>query len=335
MYGEIMNRYSRQILYKKIGEDGQKKLEQKTVMVVGVGALGSVSSEMLARAGVKKLILIDRDYVEASNLQRQSLYTEQDVAEKKPKVIAAYAHLTRIRSDIEIDVHIAHADAGFLDALSKDVDLIIDGTDNFETRLVINDVAFKNNIPFVHAAVVEGSYTSASFIRGETPCYRCLTPVLPTTALTCDTAGVIAPAVHMAVSIQVAQAMKILTEQPVEPILVFGDVWNLEQNHINFKNILNRECKTCQTHEYPTFDEHTTLMRLCGRDTVQVSDETITKERIKFAILNLETKYRETLYFIEFYYDEHRIVVFDNGRMLIHGVDNTQKARTIIDQLLG
>ena len=331
----VMDRYSRQILFKSIGESGQEKIKDKTVMIVGVGALGSVSSEMLARAGVKKLILIDRDYVEASNLQRQSLYNEQDAVDKTPKVVAAKAHLTKIRSDLEIDIHIAHADAQFLDALIKEVDIIMDGTDNFETRLVINDVAFKHDIPFCHAAVVEGSYTSATFIPSETPCYRCLTPVLPSTTMTCDTAGVIAPAVHMAVSTQVAQAMKVMTDTSLDPVLIFGNVWNLEQNRINFKYIVNKECPTCQKKEFPTYDEHTTLMRLCGRDTVQISDETITKKRVKYAMETRGDDYRETPYFIEFYFENYRIVVFDNGRMLMHGVENAKKARTIISQLLG
>ncbi|CAD2070588.1 ThiF family adenylyltransferase [Phocicoccus pinnipedialis] len=330
-----MDRYSRQILFRAIGEEGQAKLKEKTVMIVGVGALGSVSSEMLARAGIKKLVLVDRDYVEASNLQRQSLFNEQDAADKNPKVVAAKAHLSKIRSDLDIDIHIAHADAQFLDALVQDVDLIMDGTDNFETRLVINDVAFKHNIPFCHAAVVEGSYTSATFIPNETPCYRCLTPVLPSKTMTCDTAGVIAPAVHMAVSTQVAQAMKVMTNTSLDPVLIFGNVWDLEQNQINFKNIVNKDCSTCQKKEYPTYNEHTNLMQLCGRDTVQITDKTITKERVKFAIDTLGSKHRDTPYFLEFYFETYRIVVFDNGRMLIHGVENEKKARTIISQLLG
>ena len=141
-----IERYSRQILYKNIGEDGQRKLLNSTVLIVGVGALGSVSSEMLTRLGIGKLILIDRDYVELSNLQRQTLYTEKDVNDQKPKAIAAYEHLKEIREDLDIEVHVNHVDALFLESLVKehDVDLILDGTDNFETRLLINDVSYKH-----------------------------------------------------------------------------------------------------------------------------------------------------------------------------------------------
>lgn len=190
-----MERYSRQMLYNKIGVEGQRLIASRTVLIVGTGALGSLSGELLARAGIGKLILIDRDYVEYSNLQRQTLYTEKDADEKKPKVIAAKERLLEIRPDLEIDAHIAHCDGPLLEDLAEEADLLLDGTDNFDTRLLINDVAYKYGKPWVYAACVEASYSSCGFVPGATPCYRCLVPVLPTTTLTCDTAGIIAPAV--------------------------------------------------------------------------------------------------------------------------------------------
>ena len=137
------NRYSRQLLYSNIGQSGQDQLAEKTVLIVGVGALGSLSSEMLTRAGVKKLILIDRDFVEVTNLQRQTLYTELDAKDKVPKAIAAKERLEQINSQVELEVHVAHADGHLLESLAEKADLILDGTDNFETRMLINDVAYK------------------------------------------------------------------------------------------------------------------------------------------------------------------------------------------------
>lgn len=331
-----IERYSRQILYKNIGEDGQRKLLDSTVLIVGVGALGSVSSEMLARLGIGKLILVDRDYVELSNLQRQTLYTERDAEHQEPKAIAALEHLKEIRSDLDIEVHVNHVDALFLESLVKthDVDLILDGTDNFETRLVINDVAYKVGIPWVHAAVVEASYVSASFTK-DSPCYRCVMPVLPSNTLTCDTAGVISPAIHTAVSIQVTTAIKILIGETFDRhYMTFGDLWSGEHGRIAFDNIKNKECDTCELELYPSYNESHQALSLCGRDTVQIYDDTVTYE------LSLNTAkrlgdFKETPYFIEFYYDDYRIIVFKNGRMLIHGLKRIEKARTIVAQLFG
>lgn len=333
-----MNRYSRQILFDKIGEEGQTLIESRMVLIVGTGALGSLSSELLARAGVKKLVLVDRDYVEASNLQRQTLFSEQDASHKVPKVIAAKNTLTAIRSDIEIDTHIAHADPVLLESLAKSADIILDGTDNFDTRMLINDVAFKLGVPWVNAACVEASYSSAGFVPGETPCYRCLVPVLPTTTLTCDTAGIIAPAVQMAVAEQVTTALKIMTGQFEAPYYMrIGNIWDME--HMKFKtdDMTDPECPTCSRRaSYPELSSKVShSMKLCGRDTVQYIDEKLTKDVVAYALQQYSVNFNETPYFVEFYYDEFRIVSFNNGRFLIHGAHELNKARTVINQLFG
>lgn len=331
------NRYSRQLLYKNIGPDGQTLLGEKTVVIVGLGALGSLSSEMLARAGIKKLILIDRDYVELTNLQRQTLYTEDDAERQVPKAIAAYEKLSRINSTVKIDVHVAHCDAPLLESVAKEADLLLDGTDNFDTRMLINDVAFKYNIPWIYAACVEGSYSSAAFVPGETPCFRCLTPVLPTTTLTCDTAGVISPAVHMAVSHQVTTAFKILTEQmPTDHYMHIGNVWDMDNMKINIGNMTEATCPTCQTAEYPEITRVTTnAMKFCGRDMIQVIDARLTETVVTKTLEQASINYKTTPYFTEFNYEDARIVSFSNGRLLMHNVTNLNKARTIVNQLFG
>lgn len=331
------NRYSRQLLYKNIGERGQQLLGEKTAVIVGLGALGSLSSEMLTRAGIGKLILIDRDYVELTNLQRQTLYNEEDAQEQVPKAIAAHEKLSRINSDVNIEIHVGHCDAPLLESVAQEADLLLDGTDNFDTRMLINDVAFKYNIPWIYAACVEGSYSSTVFIPGETPCFRCLTPVLPTTTLTCDTAGIISPAVHIAVSYQVTSALKILTEQMSAPYYMhIGNVWDMDYMKINIGNMTESECPTCQTADYPEINRATTnALKFCGRDMVQVIDERLTEAVVTKTLEQAGILYKKTPYFIEFNYGESRIVSFSNGRMLMHNVVNLNKARTIVNQLFG
>ncbi len=329
------NRYSRQLLYSNIGERGQQLLGEKTAVIVGLGALGSLSSEMLARAGVGKLILIDRDYVELTNLQRQTLYNEEDAALKKPKAVAAYDKLSKINSGIDIEVHVAHCDAVLIESVAKGADLLLDGTDNFDTRMLINDAAFKYNIPWIYAACVEGSYSSAAFLPGETPCFRCLTPVLPTTTLTCDTAGIISPAVHMAVSNQVTTAIKILTEQFSAPYhMHIGNVWDMDYMKFDIGNMTESTCPTCQTKEYPEINRiESNAMKFCGRDMIQVIDARLTESVVTKTLEQADIAYKTTPYFIEFNYGDTRVVSFSNGRMLMHNVENLNKARTIVNQL--
>src|SRR5699024_2051415 len=331
------NRYSRQLLYSNIGDRGQKLLGEKTAVIVGLGALGSLSSEMLARAGIGKLILIDRDYVELTNLQRQTLYNEEDAKEKKPKAAAAYDKLSKINSAVEIEVHVAHCDAGLIESVAEEADLILDGTDNFDTRMLINDAAFKYKLPWIYAACIEGSYSSAAFVPEETPCFRCLTPVLPATTLTCDTAGIISPAVHMAVSHQVTAALKILTEQFTGPYhMHIGNVWDMDYMKFDISSMTESACPTCQTKEFPELNrEETSAMKFCGRDMIQVIDGRLTESVVTETLEQADIVYKRTPYFIEFNYGETRIVSFSNGRMLMHNVVNLNKARTIINQLFG
>ena len=331
------NRYSRQLLYSNIGERGQKLLGEKTAVIVGLGALGSLSSEMLARAGIGKLILIDRDYVELTNLQRQTLYNEEDAKEKKPKAAAAYDKLSKINSAVDIEVHVAHCDAGLIESVAEKADLILDGTDNFDTRMLINDAAFKYKLPWIYAACIEGSYSSAAFVPEKTPCFRCLTPVLPATTLTCDTAGIISPAVHMAVSHQVTTALKILTEQFRSPYhMHIGNVWDMDYMKFDISSMTESSCPTCQTKEFPELNrEETSAMKFCGRDMIQVIDGRLTESVVTETLEQAGIVYKRTPYFIEFNYGETRIVSFSNGRMLMHNVVNLNKARTIINQLFG
>ncbi|KGJ28853.1 ThiF family adenylyltransferase [Staphylococcus haemolyticus] len=330
-------RYSRQTLFKGIGYEGQQKISQKHVLIVGMGALGTHVAEGLVRAGIKTLSIVDRDYIEFSNLQRQTLFTEEDANTMLPKVVAAERHLKALRHDLKLNTFITHVDYYFLDKYAKQVDLIIDATDNFETRQLINDFAFKEKVPWIYGGVVQSTYIEAAFIPGETPCFNCLMPQLPAINLTCDTVGVIQPAVTMTTSFQLRDAFKLLTEQSVPTKLTYGDIWDGQHFTFGFSRMFRKECPTCGSNpSFPYLNkQHTLYATLCGRDTVQYDNDKISQEMVREFLKQHHLNYRENKYMIMFEYKGHRIVSFEGGRMLIHGTTKTLDAIHLINQLFG
>lgn len=330
-------RYSRQILFKHIGETGQEEISQKHVLIIGMGALGTHVAEGLTRAGVKALTIVDRDYIEFSNLQRQTLFTEKDAEDMLPKVVAAKKYLTQINSDIHINAYIQHVDYYFLDTHAKDIDLIIDATDNFDTRQLINDYAYKMNIPWIYGGVVQSTYAQATFIPGTTPCFNCVMPQLPSINLTCDTVGVIQPAVTMTTSFQLRDALKLLTGNEIPTKLTYGDVWDASHYIIGFNRMHREDCPTCGSK--PTFpylnQNHTLYATLCGRDTVQYENPDITQDMITQFLDNHNLKYKSNQYMVMFEFKGHRFVSFKGGRMLVHGTTKTSEAINLINQLFG
>ena len=331
------NRYSRQILFQDIGEEGQQKINSKTILIVGMGALGTHLAEGLVRAGIKKLRLIDRDYVETSNLQRQTLFNESDAFEATPKVIAAERALKQIRSDVMIEPVINHADVHVLSELTKDVDLIMDATDNFDTRMVINDIAYKHDIPWIYGGVVRSTYVEAPFIPGQTPCFQCLVPQIPSMNLTCDTVGVIQPAVTMTTSFQLRDALKILTETPFIPKLTYGDIWEGTHYTFGFSKLGRQTCATCSdAPSYPFLSQQQPQMAtLCGRDTVQYQHPDVRFVDVMAFLDKHGIAYKSNGYMVQFMFNHHRIIGFQNGRLLIHDMTDVNQAYTIINQLFG
>lgn len=336
-------RYSRQTLFKPINVQGQRSISEAVVTVIGCGALGSAISETLTRAGVGTLHLVDRDYVEFSNLQRQQLFTEQDALEMTPKVVAAEKRLREIRSDITLHTYLENADHVLMERLAEKSDLIMDATDNFETRLLINDAAHKYSIPWIHGAVVGSSGSVFPFIPGKSACFRCLLPVLPAVNETCDTVGVIAPAVQMTASIQCTEAMKWLTGNhgAIRTKFHHFDVWHNEQYDIGISKIRNENCETCGSMPiYPSLRESYQMdyAVLCGRDAVQVlpnQSRAISLEDAERVAVRFKTPLKKTPYFVQFYAFDYRMVLFKNGRLLIHGLKDIKKGRTIYHQLFG
>src|SRR5690625_1541158 len=243
----MTDRYSRQKLFKPIGEKGQHKIGQKHVLIIGCGVVGKANADNLGRSRIGKLTLIDRDYVEYSNLQRQQLFTESDALEQIPKAIAAKKRLTEINSNVVVDAHIMDATSTSLTPLLDGVDLVIDATDNFEIRLIMNDLLQKLTIPWLFGTCVGSSGMSFTILPNQTPCLQCLLDATPMSGATCDSVGIISSAVQMVVVHQTTEAFKILVEDydALRTSLVVFDLWNNYYQTINVEQARRSECPTC------------------------------------------------------------------------------------------
>lgn len=338
------DRYSRQVQFAPIGVEGQMRISKKHVLVIGVGALGSSTSEMLVRAGVGKLTIIDRDYVESSNLQRQQLFSEKDAANELPKAIAAKNRLMKINQDIAVEAIVGEADIATIERLAPTIDLIVDGTDNFEIRLIINDLAHKFNIPWIFGACV-GSYGSTYTINpGQTPCLACLLKELPLKGQTCDTVGIIAPTVQMVTAHQMVEAIKILSENwsELRETYITFDLWKNQQLAIKVGDaIKNKDCLTCgENPQYPflSYESHTKAAVLCGRNTVQLRpsiDGKLSLELLSSQWKQAGYEVRQNPYLLSVKKENLRMVLFKDGRALIHGTNSLIKAKQIYHSLMG
>lgn len=337
------DRYSRQTLFPGIGKAGQEKIRSKHVLIIGAGALGSGSAEFLTRAGVGKITIVDRDYVEASNLQRQQLYTEEDVVEKLPKAAAAEKRLRAINSDVEIRAIIGDATPEMLEELVPDVDLMLDATDNFETRMLMNDISQKFTIPWIYGACVASYGMSFTIIPGKTPCLNCLLRTFPLQGLTCDTGGIISPAVQMVVAHQTAEALKILVEDwdAVRTAFVSFDVWGNQYTSMKMSKARFAGCLSCgEERTYPYLDREnmTKTTVLCGRDTVQIRPSTpgqISLEQLAGQLSSLGYPVKGNPYLVSVEMGDERMVIFQDGRALIHGTKDLTHAKTIYQRILG
>ncbi|MED4224306.1 thiazole biosynthesis adenylyltransferase ThiF [Neobacillus cucumis] len=336
-------RYSRQVLFPGIGKEGQAKINQKHVLIIGAGALGSGSAEVLTRAGVGRITIVDRDYVEASNLQRQQLYTEEDVAEKLPKAAAAEKRLRAINSNVEIRGIIGDVNPELLEELAVGVDLIMDATDNFETRMVLNDVSQKYKIPWIYGACVGSFGMSFSIIPGKTPCLNCLLRTIPLQGMTCDTGGIISPAVQMVIAHQTAEALKMLVEdwEAVRTTFVSFDLWRNQYSSLKMSKAKFTGCLSCgEERTYPYLDEEnrTKTTVLCGRDTVQIRPShqgEVSLESLADQLRSLGYQVKGNPYLLSVEMGAERMVVFQDGRALIHGTKDLTHAKSIYQKILG
>ena len=337
----VTDRYSRQILFSGIGPEGQDKIRNARVVLVGCGALGTVSAELLVRAGVGRLQLIDRDFVEESNLQRQSLFTEADAEAAIPKAVAAEKALRSINSQVDINGIVQDLAIENIEDLCGESDIIVDGTDNFETRYLINDFSVKRGIPWVYGACV-GSYGTAFLVRpGATCCLQCLFPEPPPlgSVETCDTAGVLGSVVHAVASFQVAQVMKILVGRVPGEVMLKVDVWEDHWQLISAVGSRNQDCSCCGKQEFRFLEaeERTHLMRLCGRDAVQVRPSRMVQLDFPQLCQRLaksgKVRYNEHMMRIRI--NGYEIALFPDGRSIIKGTDNFSEARAVYARYIG
>ncbi len=335
-------RYSRQELFAGIGREGQAKIRASRVLVVGCGALGSSLAEMMARAGVGSLTIVDRDYVEESNLQRQSLFDEEDVARGMPKAAAAERKLVRINSDVAVRGLVADLGADNAGELVRDVDVVLDGTDNFETRFLLNDVCVRGSIPWVYGACV-GSYGLAMLVRPRaTPCLRCVLEEMPApgSGPTCDTAGVVAPIVHVVAGIQAAEALKLLAGR-FESLLGGIATVDLWQGLFEVMDLRGKPptCPACTAgrYDYAVVGGTGTTAVLCGRDAVQVRPPRgarIDLEALAGRLAAVGSVVANE-YLVRFKASDSEMVVFGDGRAIVKGVKDTAEARSLYAKYVG
>ncbi len=335
-------RYGRQILFSGIGEEGQARLLRSRALIVGCGALGSAQAESLARAGVGNLRIVDRDFVEASNLQRQTMFTERDAAERTPKAIAAANHIREFAADINVEPEIADVNNSNIERLIGDCDIVLDGTDNFATRYLINDACVKHDVNWIYGAAV-GSYGVTMTIRPhQTACLRCVFEEAPpaATAPTCDTAGVIMPIISVVAAVQVAEALKLLTghQESLHESLMQFDVWRNEWRKIN-PGPPSAGCITCGLGRFETLEASAGdfAVVLCGRNAVQISPTQAT--RIDFTQLAArleptgEVKFND--YLLRFRTGEFEMTVFQDARSIIRGTSEVKTARSLYAKFIG
>lgn len=339
MKPEWDERYSRQVLFAGIGADGQGRLLGSRVAIVGCGATGSALASLLARAGVGTLRIIDRDYVEASNLQRQTLFEENDAAESLPKAIAACRNIAKFNSEIVVEPHASDLRPENADELLSGVQLVLDGTDNFETRYLINDYAVKNSLPWIYGAAV-GSYAATmNVIPGESACLSCVFPFPPDGMVeTCDTAGILNSTVNLAAAIAATEALKLLTgsRQQLRRTLLSYDLWINQRAEVSAEKP-RADCRTCAQHDFVHLEgsgrAHITL---CGRNSVQIHEH--------HRPLNLEDlskrlqphgSVRHNDFLLKFHKHPFEMTLFPDGRAIIKGTTDPGIARSLYARYVG
>jgi adenylyltransferase/sulfurtransferase len=327
-----------------IGEEGQRRLVKSRVTLCGCGALGTVLANALIRAGVGHLRLIDRDFIETSNLQRQVLFDEHDVAANLPKAEAAARKLAMINSSVHVEPVVVDVDRTNIEELVRDADLILDGSDNFEVRYLINDAAVKLSKPWVYGGCIGSHGQTMTIIPGETPCLRCVFEAAPAPgeAGTCETAGVLGPIVNVIASYQATEAIKLLTgkRDRINRDLLYFDVWENVQRKIRIAPLLGKvDCPCCQrkNFEWLAGAQGSQTTSLCGRNAVQVSHRVAGKLNFEEMARHLETlgEVSYNRFLLKFNAEGYEFTVFPDGRAIIKGTDDVDKARTLYAKYVG
>jgi molybdopterin-synthase adenylyltransferase len=336
----LHEKYSRQTLFEAIGAQGQQRLLSSSAVIVGCGAIGAATANLLARAGVGSLRIVDRDFVEASNLQRQTLFEEADARESFPKALAAQRRLQAINSDIQVEGIVADLNPKNAKELLSGFPLILDGTDNFETRYLLNDFAVKAGIPWIYAAAVS-SYGVTLTIRPEvSACLACLMDSNSGTGLeeTCDTIGVLGPIVNLVASLQATEAIKLLSgnESALHGRLISTDVWTGRFQSVLPKRDLN--CRVCARHEFSYLQgEVQPHITMCGRDSVQIHERhrTLDLSALEKHLGATVSDVRQNGFLLRFRVSPYEVTVFTDGRAMIKGTTDPTVARSLYAKYIG
>ncbi len=338
-----LERYARQMRYAPLGEAGQQRLATSRALVCGCGALGSVIANTLVRAGVGYVRIVDRDFLELNNLQRQVLFDEADVAADLPKSVAAAAKLRQINSQVTIDPVVADVGPENILELAADCDVIVDGTDNFETRFLLNDAAIQLAKPWVYGGCLGAEGQTMTIIPGQTPCLRCLMPEPPPPGLTptCDTAGILSPIISVIASIESMEAIKLLSgnEAAINRGLTVIDLWENRTRQINLSALDRNNCPACSKRELPWLsgDRASRAAILCGRNAVQLNPA----DRAAVSLDDLAGKLRgagqitHNRYLLRLAVDSYVLTVFPDGRAIVAGTDDPAAARTLYAKYIG
>lgn len=344
--GTPLARYDRQMRLPQIGEAGQKRLSHSSLVLVGCGALGCATANLLVRAGVGSIRVIDRDFLELDNLQRQSLFDEIDVADQLPKAEAAARKLRRINSSVEIEGLVADVAAVNVERLCGDADLIVDGTDNFESRYLINDAAVKLGTPWVYGGAIGVEGLALAIVPGVTPCLRCLfeNPPAAGEAPTCESAGVLGAAVELVAALQAVEAIKLLTGKNDELFhrLISINAWTGQFRSMAADPLRRRhDCPCCGRAEFAFLDRPTSELAavLCGRDAVQVSPATTPLAKLDFSKLAAafprHARTRHNAFMLRAAVDEYEITVFPDARAIVKGTSDSAVARSLYSRYIG
>ena len=339
MKPDFEERYSRQILFREIGTEGQRLLSQSRVAIVGCGATGSALASFLARAGVGNLRIIDRDFVEPSNLQRQTLFDEKDAAESLPKAIAAVRKIAGFNSQIVAEPVVSDLTVDNIDEHLSGMNLILDGTDNFETRYLLNDYAVKNGVPWVYSAAV-GSYAiTMNVLPGETACLACIFPEGPRGVVeTCETAGILNSAVNFAASIAATESLKLLVgaQQKLRRTLLSYDLWRNERAEVSAERPRS-DCRVCVQRDFAYLAgagrAHVTL---CGRNAVQIHER---RRQVDLSEMSERLKplgdVRHNDFVLKFWKEPFELTLFPDGRAIIKGTNDAGTARSVYAKYIG
>lgn len=337
----ISDRYARQTLFAPIGKAGQERLEQASVAIIGCGALGTGLANNLCRAGVGRLLIADRDYIEVNNLQRQILFDEEDIARHLPKAVAAVNRLRRVNSEARLEPLVEDINADGIEALVKEVDLVLDATDNFETRYVLNDACIKHQRPWIYSGVVASYGVTMNILPGDTPCLRCVFPAMPEpgTSPTCDTAGVLNGIVAAITGVAATEALKILLKsERVSREMFWMDVWENTSERIELPRM--DDCPACgqRTYEFLESLSGTRSTSLCGRNAVQVRGG---RRGDRLDLVALAERLRpvgqvaQNEFLLRFLVDDYELTIFPDARAIIKGTDDEQVARSVYARYIG